>query len=75
MSTYLATTNKVLNELNEVELTSSDFTDSKGVQTHVKDLVTRSYNDMVNEEPQWPFLSIGESTLGKGTMLFLEKKV
>ena len=60
-TTYLQLANEVLREMNEVELTSSNFTSSVGVQTHVKDLINRSYLDMVNEEPQWPFLTIGES--------------
>ena len=60
-TTYLELSNEILREMNEVELTSSTFSDSKGIQTHVKDIVNRSYLDMVNEEPQWPFLATGES--------------
>jgi len=60
-TTYLQLTNELLREMNEVETTSSDFTSTIGIQTHVKDLINRSYLDMVNEEPQWPFLAIGES--------------
>ena len=60
-TTYLQLCNEVLREMNEVELTSSNFGSSVGVQTHVKDLINRSYLDMVNEEPQWPFLATGES--------------
>ena len=57
-TTYLQLTNELLREMNEVELTSATFASSLGVQTHVKDLVNRAYLDMVNEEPQWPFLGI-----------------
>jgi hypothetical protein len=60
-TTYLQLSNEILRELNEVELTAANFSDSVGIQTHVKDLINRSYLDMVNEEPQWPFLAIGES--------------
>ena len=60
-TTYLQLTNELLREFNEDELTSSNFSTSVGVQTHIKDLVNRAYLDMVNEEPQWPFLAVGES--------------
>ena len=60
-TTYLQLTNELLREFNEVELTSSNFSSSVGVQSHIKDLVNRAYLDMVNEEPQWPFLAAGES--------------
>ena len=60
-TTYLQLCNEVLREINEVELTSADFATSVGIQSHVKDLVNRAYLDIVNEEPQWPFLSVGES--------------
>ena len=60
-TTYLQLANELLRELNEVELTAANFADSKGIQTHAKDLVNRSYLDIVNEEPQWPFLAVGES--------------
>ena len=38
-TTYLQLSNELLRELNEVELTLANFSDSKGIQTHVKDLV------------------------------------
>ena len=60
-TTYLQLCNEVLREINEVELTSADFATSVGIQSHVKDLVNRAYLDIVNEEPQWPFLATGES--------------
>ena len=58
---FLTLTNELLRELNEVPLTSSDFASAIGVQQHVKDSVNRAYLDIVNEEPQWPFLSTAES--------------
>ena len=38
-TTYLQLSNELLRELNEVELTVANFGDSKGIQTHVKDIV------------------------------------
>ena len=60
-STYLDLTNELLRELNEVTLTSATFTSAVGVQQHVKDALNRSYFDIINEEPQWPFLAVNES--------------
>jgi hypothetical protein len=61
MATYLELCNQLLLEANEVELTSSDFTSSRGIQTHIKDIINRAYFDMINEEPQFPFLAVNES--------------
>ena len=60
-STYLDLTNELLRELNELPLTTSTFATAVGVQQHVKDSVNKAYLDIVNYEPQWPFLSAGES--------------
>ena len=40
MANYLTLVNNVLNELNEVELTSTTFSSSRGVQTMVKNVIT-----------------------------------
>jgi len=61
MATFLNLTNELLRELNEVELTSATFATAVGIQQHTKDAVNRSYLDIVNEEPQWPFLAAAES--------------
>ena len=61
MATFLNLTNELLRELNEVVLTSSNFSSAVGIQQHAKDSVNRSYLDIVNEEPQWPFLATAES--------------
>ena len=61
MATYLNLTNEILKELNEVLLTSGNFSTPLGVQQHAKDSINRAYLDMVMEEPQWPFLSVAES--------------
>jgi len=50
MATYLELTNELLREMNEVELTSSNFTSAVGIQQHVKDAINRAYLDIVNEE-------------------------
>ena len=42
-SSYLVLVNNVLRDMNEVELTSSTFATSRGVQTTVKDYINRSY--------------------------------
>lgn len=60
-ATYLEITNELLREMNEVTLTSASFAGAIGVQQHVKDCVNRAYLDIVNEEPQWPFLAAGTS--------------
>ena len=60
-TTYLQLTNELLREMNEVALTYSNFSSAIGIQAHVKDCVNRAYLDIVLEEPQWPFLSVGDS--------------
>jgi len=54
--TYLQLTNFVLNELNEVELTSSNFTSSRGVQTSTKNFINKAINDLYMAEVEWPWL-------------------
>ena len=53
---YLALSNKVLHALNEVELTTANFANSKGIQTAVKEFINRSINDIYTAELEWPFL-------------------
>lgn len=60
-TTYLNLTNELLRELNEVILTSGNFSSAIGVQKHAQDSINRAYWDIVNEEPQWPFLATAES--------------
>ena len=50
-----------MRELNEVTLTTATFAGAVGVQQHVKDSLNRGYFDIINQEPQWPFLSVAES--------------
>ena len=60
-TTYLNLTNEVLRELNEIPLTSANFTSAVGLQQFVKDSINKSIFDIANEEPQLPFLAVGES--------------
>jgi len=54
--TYLTLTNLALNELNEVELTSSTFTSSRGVQTSAKNFINKAVNELYMAELEWPWL-------------------
>jgi len=54
-SSYLVLINNVLRDLNEVELTSSTFSSSRGIQTAVKDYVNRAIDDIINADTEWPF--------------------
>ena len=45
----------MLRDLNEVELTSSTFSASRGIQTSVKDYVNRAIDDIINADTEWPF--------------------
>ena len=56
MATFLALTNRILNELNEPELTSGNFTSSRGIQTIAKNMVNKSVHDIYNSEIEWPFI-------------------
>ena len=54
--TYLTLVNNVLQELNEVELTSSTFSSSRGIQTAVKTFINKAVNDLYTAEVEWPWL-------------------
>ena len=58
MATYLVLTNRVLEALNEVTLSTdgSNFTSSRGIQSAVKTFVNKSINDIYNAELQWSYL-------------------
>ena len=60
-TTYLEITNEVLRELNEVILTSANFSSAIGIQSFVKDSINTSIFDIANQEPQLPFFSVGVS--------------
>jgi len=56
-TTYLDLTNKVLRRLNEVEITSSDFSAVSGVQALAKDAVKDAIGKINQAEFEWPFNS------------------
>lgn len=58
-TTYLKATNQILKELNEVELSSSNFSSAVGIHAFSKDIINRAYFDIVNGEDEWPFLIEG----------------
>ncbi len=60
-TTYLTLTNEVLRELNEVQLTSANFSDAVGIQAFVKESINKSLNDIANAEPQLPFFAAAAS--------------
>ena len=53
---YLQLTNAVLAELNEVQLTSANFTSSSGIQTTAKDIINKALRDVYSSELEWPWL-------------------
>ena len=56
MATYLVLSNRVLNALNEIEMTSANFSSSRGIQTAVKNFVNRALHDVYNELEELPSL-------------------
>ena len=60
-TTYLGLTNEVLRELNEIPLTSANFSSAVGLQQFTKDAINKSIFDIANEEPQLPFFTVGQS--------------
>ena len=75
-SSYLALINNVLRDLNEVELTSSTFSSSRGIQTAVKDYVNRAIDDIINADTEWPFTVVSKSfTTGAGTRLYTRSEI
>ena len=55
-TTYLTLTNRVLRELNEVEMTSTTFSSSRGIQTAIKDFINKGIHDIYNEGAELPLL-------------------
>ena len=55
-TTYLVLSNRILRELNEVELTSTTFSSSRGIQTAVKDFINKAIHDIYNEGAEIPLL-------------------
>ena len=53
--TFLQYTNWVLNDLNEVALTSANFASATGIQLVAQNSVNRAIRDIVEGELEWPF--------------------
>jgi len=68
---YLSLTNKVLARLNEVQLTSSNFTSARGIQTQTQNAVNESVRYINQKEFQYPFNhSTKTETLVAGTVRY-----
>ena len=55
--TYLTLANDILGELNEVQLTATNFSTATSIQKFVKDSINRAYFDIANENPEFPWLA------------------
>jgi hypothetical protein len=65
---YIGLTNEVNRRLNEVELTSSNFSNATGFYAHIKDAVNASIRDINHTHYEWPFNHVlAEETLTAGT--------
>ncbi len=68
---YLTLTNKVLARLNEVELTSSTFSSSRGIQTQAKTAINEAVRYINQREFNYPFNHATDSeTLVAGTFKY-----
>ena len=71
MGTYLALTNSVLARLNEVQLTSSNFSSARGIQVQAQNAVNESIRYINQREFQYPFNHTAKSqTLTAGTVRY-----
>ena len=68
---FLTHTNRVIARLNEVQLTSSDFASSRGIQTQCKNAVNEAVRYINQKEFQYPFNhSTKTQTLTAGTVKY-----
>lgn len=68
MSTYINLVNELLRRLNEVEISETDFTTTKNVQSLAKDAVNSSIREILQDAQEWPFTLVTyEHTLSSGT--------
>ena len=56
-TTYIDIVNVVLRDINEVPLTTGNFTTARGLQAFVKEAINRSLIDIVNYNDEWPWLT------------------
>lgn len=65
---YINLVNEVNRRLNEVELTSGNFTNAKGFYSQIKDSVNSAIRDINQTHYEWPFNHVlAEETLTAGT--------
>ena len=62
MTTFINLTNRVLRRLNEVELTTTDFSSARGIQAAAKDSINSAVFDLNTMQFSWPFNAAEEST-------------
>jgi|TARA_R100000234_G_C4972621_1_gene166978 hypothetical protein len=68
---FLTHTNRVIARLNEVQLTSSDFSSSRGIQTQCKNAVNEAIRYINQKEFQYPFNhTVKTQTLTAGTVKY-----
>lgn len=68
---YLDLVNEVNRRLNEVELSSSNFSTATGFYAHNKDAINASIRDINNTHHEWPFNHVtAEETLTAGTIRY-----
>lgn len=68
---FLGLVNDINRRLNEVELTSSNFSTAKGYYSYAKDAVNSAIRHIGQEEFEWPFMHVEEElTLSKGTVRY-----
>ena len=60
-NSFLTYTNDVLAKLNEVQLTSTDFSDARGIQIQAKNAVNQAIRYINQREFNWPFNAEEES--------------
>ena len=71
MATFLSLTNSVLARLNEVQLTSSNFSNARGIQIQAQNAVNESIRYINQREFQYPFNHTAKSqTLTAGTVRY-----
>ena len=70
-NSFLTYTNDVLAKLNEVQLTSTDFSDARGVQIQAKNSINQAIRYINQREFTWPFNAAEESkTLTAGVIKY-----
>ena len=68
---YIGLVNDVNNRLNEVELTSTNFTTATGYFSFAKDAVNAALRHINQEEYEWPWNHVEETeTLRAGTVRY-----